>query len=89
MSHEHGSQSCREIFARLSEYLDDELDPGFCDRVEGHLEDCPPCQAFLESLRRTVGLVGSLPRAKLDDEARRRVIDDFARLRAELPRDDG
>ena len=56
MSHEHDprSRQCREIFQRLSEYMDGELNPDLCDRLEGHLDDCPPCVAFLESLRRTV-----------------------------------
>lgn len=56
MSHGHGrgSAECREIFARLSEYLDAELPDAVCADLERHLDDCPPCQRFLESLRRTV-----------------------------------
>ncbi|HEX8927108.1 MAG TPA: sigma-70 family RNA polymerase sigma factor [Terriglobales bacterium] len=46
--------SCREMFAGLSEYLDGRLSDLNCERVEKHLEDCPPCVAFLEDLRRAV-----------------------------------
>jgi anti-sigma factor RsiW len=71
---DHGAaESCMEIFARLSEYLDDELDDGPCARIEGHLGDCPPCQAFLESLRRTVGWVEAQDRPPLPEEVRRRL----------------
>jgi anti-sigma factor RsiW len=74
VSHDHGSKKCKEIFARLSEYLDGELDPSVCDRLEGHLGDCPPCQAFLESLRRTVRLVGSLDAPELDEAELQRLV---------------
>jgi len=88
MSHDHGSERCREIFEQLSEYLDGELDAGLCGRMEGHLEGCAPCQAFLESLRRTVGVVGSQSAPVLDEATRKRIVDEYRRLRDELPRDD-
>ena len=88
MSHEHGSRQCREIFERLSEYMDGELDPELCERLEGHMDDCPPCVAFLESLRRTVRLVGSLEAPVLDEDARRRVVEDHRRLRDQLSGED-
>jgi len=56
-THDHGSPGCLEIFERLSEYIDGELDADLCANLEGHMEGCEPCQAFLESLRRTVKLV--------------------------------
>jgi RNA polymerase sigma-70 factor (ECF subfamily) len=81
VSHDHGSKQCKEIFAQLSEYLDGELDPGMCDRLDGHLKGCPPCEVFLESLKRTVGLVGSLESTVLDDDTRRKVVETYRRLR--------
>ena len=58
MTHVSGShdQHCRELFARLSEYLDEELTPEARQEIEEHLCDCPPCVEFLGSLRRTVEL---------------------------------
>ncbi len=47
---------CREIFAQLSEYLDGELPPDLCERMSAHIEECPPCVAFVESLKKAVGL---------------------------------
>lgn len=84
--HGPGSRSCREIFARLSEYLDEELDPGLCGPLEAHLDGCAPCQAFLESLRRTIGLVGSLEAPALDRDTRRRILADVRRLHGEAGR---
>lgn len=45
---------CRELFAALSEYVDQQLAPGMCRKLEAHLADCKPCEAFLESLFHTV-----------------------------------
>jgi anti-sigma factor (TIGR02949 family) len=55
MSHNH-DQSCKDVFAKLSEYLDHELAEGKCSEIEQHLADCPPCIEFLKSLKRTVSL---------------------------------
>ena len=49
-------ESCKEVFAVLSEYLDAELDDATCEELEKHLAGCPPCIEFLNSLRRSVGL---------------------------------
>ena len=48
--------SCQQIFALLSEYLDAELPPDLCQKLSGHIEACAPCVAFVESLRKSVGL---------------------------------
>ena len=54
--HAHGPRDprCLEIFARLSEYLDGELDDADCRLVEEHIQDCAPCVEFLRSLRRSI-----------------------------------
>jgi len=85
MSHAHqpGSPRCRELFARLSEYLDGELDEALCSETETHLEDCPPCRDFLESLRRTVALLDRLPAERMPEEIRREVRDSLEKLRGE------
>ena len=47
---------CKEIFALLSQYLDVELPPDACREIEAHIQDCPPCVEFAESLKKTVAL---------------------------------
>jgi RNA polymerase sigma-70 factor (ECF subfamily) len=58
----HDRESCEEVFALLSDYLDLERPPGTCEQIERHLADCPPCIEFLESLRKTVQLCRGQPR---------------------------
>ena len=44
----------RRTGARLSAYVDGELEPGDRRRVEEHLHFCPECRRVLETLRRTL-----------------------------------
>jgi RNA polymerase sigma-70 factor (ECF subfamily) len=46
--------ACRELFAELSEYLDGNLEPKSCEKMQAHIEGCPACVAFLRELRGTI-----------------------------------
>ncbi len=48
------SRRCRKMFAALSDYLDRELDPAMCAKIEAHLAGCKPCVGYLASLEETV-----------------------------------
>lgn len=85
--HEHGSKGCREIFEKLSEYLDHELAQDMRERIDGHLGDCAPCQEFLESLRRTVQMLESIERPTLPDQIRREVCEAYEQLKGRLEDD--
>lgn len=45
---------CKDVFARLSEYLDQELPDDLCERIEQHIAGCPPCVEFVDSLKKSV-----------------------------------
>ena len=67
-------ESCKEVLALLSDYLDFELPAEDCAQIEHHLAGCSPCEEFAASLRKTVDLCRSfeaheMPRP-LSDEAR-------------------
>ncbi len=71
---EHPPESCRDVVALLSDYVDFELPLADCGEVEKHLADCPACHEFVERLRDTIALrrayaPGALP-APLSDRAR-------------------
>lgn len=52
--HDRKDPACLEVFARLSEYIDGELDAADCAHIEAHIADCPPCIDFLRSLKQCV-----------------------------------
>jgi RNA polymerase sigma-70 factor (ECF subfamily) len=58
LNHDH--QECMELFARMSEYLDEELDVSVCRRIEAHLSRCGPCRVCLQTLNRTIALCHAL-----------------------------
>lgn len=45
---------CKQMFAELSNYLDDQLDDSLCGELEKHIGGCGPCQVFLASLEATI-----------------------------------
>jgi anti-sigma factor RsiW len=65
--------TCRELFARLSEYIDDEIPAEVCEALRRHLSGCESCEAFVESLRFTVELCRRLPPPEMPDDLRRRL----------------
>ena len=84
MNAQEPSERCREIFAILSEYLDMELPPDSCEELESHLEGCPPCIDFLESLRKSINLCRGcspveLPKP-LSDDARQQLQEAYNKM---------
>ena len=69
----HDHQQCRSFFEKLSEYLDDELDQAVCDMIETHLQECPPCQACLATLKQTVAVCRELKSAHVPEDFSRRL----------------
>jgi RNA polymerase sigma-70 factor (ECF subfamily) len=45
---------CRELFAGLSEYLDGRVEPETCDQMRNHIDACPTCIEFLQSLHAAI-----------------------------------
>ena len=56
----HHHEKCRELFERLSEYLDRELDEETCSEIEAHIGRCEPCKVCTETLKRTVDVCRNL-----------------------------
>ncbi len=78
-----GGLSCGEVLARLSDYLDAELDPSERAKVDAHLRGCDGCARFGGELRATVrSLRHHLARAeRLPDRVRERLRDALAKGR--------
>jgi mycothiol system anti-sigma-R factor len=53
--------TCRELFERLSEYLDGELSPEICAEIRRHMDGCDPCIRFAKTLQKTADLCRRLP----------------------------
>lgn len=49
---------CAEVWRQISNYLDDEVDPGLRARMSSHFKECAHCSAVLDGARNVVKLVG-------------------------------
>lgn len=58
--HTHDPARCREMFEKLSDYIDQELDEVTCKDIEKHARDCIPCQVCLGTLKQTIDLCKKL-----------------------------
>lgn len=81
------SESCKEVLALLSDYLDFELPPDACEQIENHLAECSPCVEFAASLRKTVELcrefqAADMPRP-LSEQARAELETAWKKMLAE------
>jgi anti-sigma factor RsiW len=67
--------TCREVIARLADYLDAALDVLMHARVAVHLAVCAECRAYLATYRRTIALIGRGARAEMPAGARHRITE--------------
>ena len=63
----HSHPNCVALFARLSEYIDRELDTPTCRDIEAHIAACKPCQVCLKTLKQTVDLCNNLNHRQVPD----------------------
>ena len=72
MNHEN----CHELLDSLSDFIDGELGPDLCTKIERHLEGCENCRIVVDSLRKTVSLYHetSEETPAVPDEVRQRLF---------------
>jgi len=65
--------TCREVIARLGDYVEAALGRLTRARVTLHLWLCPECRAYLATYRRTIALIERAGRIEMPQQARSRV----------------
>jgi len=63
-------KTCEEFCRYLSDYLDGEVGETECRLIEEHLEVCPPCALYFESLKTTVEICGKGVSDEIPEEVR-------------------
>lgn len=81
---------CKEMFAELSNYLDDELDDSLCEELEKHMDGCQPCKAFLSSLEKSILQCRTAPNESPDPriaaKLRRELMSEYQGLMSKITR---
>jgi anti-sigma factor RsiW len=69
--------SCQELVELVTDYLEGALDPADLQRFERHIVGCDDCTRYLEQLRMTIRLTGTLTRDDLVPKVENALLDAF------------
>ena len=65
--------ACKDLFEKMSEYLDGEMDLSMIEEAERHLGHCIECKETLETFRKSVALLKRTEGKKLPEDDRKRL----------------
>jgi anti-sigma factor RsiW len=69
--------TCRELVELVTEYLEGTLPEEDRVRFDDHLVSCPHCVTYLDQMRTTVGLLGTLSEDQVPHQARDELLSAF------------
>ena len=73
--------SCQELTELVTDYLEGALAPAERSRFEEHLAECGNCEIYLEQIRATVRMTGTLTPDELSPEAEQALLHAFRNWR--------
>ncbi len=68
------SETCKQLIAQLSSFLDGELDPVLCQKIEQHLATCPNCSMVVDTTKKTITLYRDAPPEEIPLDVREHLI---------------
>lgn len=75
--------NCRELVELVMAYLEGDLSTGQRKRFDAHLAGCDGCTTYVEQMRRTIELTGTLRVEDVSPEARETLLRAFRDWKAE------
>lgn len=69
------SETCKQLMAQLSNFLDGELDPSLCEKIEQHLATCPMCPIVVDTTKKTITLYRDAPQHEIPPDVRQHLIE--------------
>jgi anti-sigma factor RsiW len=72
-----GGLTCRELVELVSDYVEGALSESDRARFEVHVSMCEGCTAYVEQMRRTLQVMGSIPPETLSPEAEEELLAAF------------
>ena len=60
-AHKHSAKSCAPVYRHICENLDADINSPQCKAIKAHIKNCPNCEAYLDSLKKTVFLYRASP----------------------------
>jgi anti-sigma factor RsiW len=68
---------CRELVELVTDYLEGALSPEQHARFENHIAGCDGCTTYLEQMRETIRLTGTLREQQISPEALEALLHTF------------
>ena len=69
--------ACQDLVELVTEYLDDKLPPDRRSDFDAHLAECPYCDEYLDQIRVTIALTGTVREDDLSPTALAALIEAF------------
>ena len=69
--------TCQELVEIVSDYLEGALPDGERERFDAHLQECEGCRRYLDQMRTTIRVVGTLTEDDLNPGARDQLLQLF------------
>ena len=66
--------NCREVRAKMSEFLDAEIAAEVLTELRGHLHDCNDCRIEVDTLKRTIELYQKIPSTRIPGAVEERLF---------------
>jgi anti-sigma factor RsiW len=76
--------SCQELVELMTDYFEGALSPEDVARFDAHIEPCDGCSTYLEQMRTTIELTGTLERGQIEPRAGAALLDAFRDWNARL-----
>jgi hypothetical protein len=70
--------ACQELVELVTDYLERALEPADLRRFEAHIAGCGNCTRYLDQLRATIRLTGTITTDDLTPEAERALLAAFS-----------
>jgi len=74
--------TCQELVELVTDYLEDALPPAERARFDSHIRQCDACLTYLQQMRTTLELLGSLSPQHVDRDAERTLLQAFRAWKA-------
>lgn len=65
---------CKSVYEYICENLDADMNSPRCRKIKKHLEECPDCTAYLDSLKKTIILYRAEKGPRLSSSAHKRLF---------------
>ncbi len=75
--------NCRELVELVTAYLEGDLSSGERKRFDAHLSSCDGCTMYVEQMRRTIELIGTLGVDDVSREAEEALLRAFRDWKAQ------